>query len=185
MPVATSLGTPLCSYEIDEAGDLVVVDDRWCRFARENGAPEYADRAALYGRRLLSFISEPTTRLIYSALIARVAATGEPVSVSLRCDAPAFRRWLELEMTPRVDGGVCFTSRQTRGEPREAPFHVDAAEPRAAAMIRMCSWCNDIATPRGWLRAEEAVVGLELFAGRSVRSITHGICPACISRFDL
>jgi hypothetical protein len=185
MPATAPFATPLCSYEIDAAGDLVMVDDRWCRFAVDNGAPEYADRATLYGRRLLSFISEPTTRLIYSALIARVTATGVPVRVPLRCDAPAFRRWLELEMTPRGDGGICFTSRQTRGEPRQSPIHVDAGAPSAVAMIHMCSWCNDIDTPRGWIRAEDAVAVLELFGGTSVRAITHGICPACISRFDL
>jgi hypothetical protein len=185
MAVTAAVDAPLCSYEIDAAGDLVLVDDGWCHFARQNGAPAYADPAALYGRRLLSFISDPTTRLIYAALIVRVVATGTPLSVPFRCDAPAFRRWLQLDMTPRVDGGVRFTTRQTRGEPRDPPIQVDAAAPADAPMIRMCSWCNDVETPRGWARAEDAVAVLELFAGTRVRVITHGICPACVARFGM
>src|SRR3954470_1565216 len=84
MSPAASVTPSLCAYEIDAAGALVFVDDDWCRFAAENGAPEYADRAALYGRPLLSFISEPTTRLVYAALVNRVVATRTPVSIPFR-----------------------------------------------------------------------------------------------------
>jgi hypothetical protein len=144
MAVTPHHGSPICAFDIDAAGDLVVVDDGWCSFARDNGAPALADRAALYGRRLLAFISEPTTRSIYEALITRVIATGEAVRVPFRCDAPAFRRWLELEMTPRVEGGVRFTTRQLRGEPREPPLVVDAGAPAGAPLVRMCSWCKGV-----------------------------------------
>src|SRR5689334_20177001 len=97
-----SLGT-LCRYRTDERGRLVFVDDGWCAFARENDAPEYAVPDGLYGRDLLSFISEPTTRLIYSVLMQRVLEGQHSIALPFRCDAPATRRWLEMQMRP-ADG---------------------------------------------------------------------------------
>src|SRR3954462_12082937 len=100
----------LCCYRTDPDGKIIFVDEGWCAFARENGAPEYAVPEALYGRELLSFISEPTTLHIYSVLMQRVMNHRQWIKLPFRCDAPEVRRWLELEMRP-WEGGIEFRTR--------------------------------------------------------------------------
>ncbi|HET7695777.1 MAG TPA: hypothetical protein VFK57_08730 [Vicinamibacterales bacterium] len=176
----------LCRYATDGDGRLVFVDEAWCAFAAANDAPEYAAPERLYGRMLLSFISEPTTKLIYVALMQRVVEQRQPVSVPFRCDAPALRRWLELTMTARDDGGIDFVSRQLHSEPRDPPFDFRGAPHGASTLVRMCSWCKNVElSPDTWGTAEEAVRAFGLFGAASVPQVTHGICPPCVARFEL
>lgn len=174
----------LCRYRTDADGRLVFVDEGWCDFARENGAPEYAVPEALYGRDLLSFISEPTTLQIYSVLMQRVITDQQWVRLPFRCDAPGMRRWLALEMRP-ADGGVEFRTRELRIEPRPIPALFDGGPGRSATMVRMCSWCKQTEVePERWAPVEEIVSRLRLFGEREVPEITHGICPTCVGLFE-
>ena len=174
----------LCRYATDAEGRLVFVDRGWCEFALANAAADYAVPERLYGRALLSFISEPTTLHVYSVLMDRVAKSHETVVVPFRCDAPALRRWLALEMTPH-EGGVSFVTRQLRAEPRLVPFPFNRTGPRADVLMRMCSWCKDVElSPARWGPIEEAVATFALFREADVPGITHGICPACADLFQ-
>ena len=176
----------LCRYATDADGRLVSVDAAWCEFAQANGAPEYAEPDRLYGLPLLSFISDTTTKHVYSVLMQRVIDEREPVRIPFRCDAPALRRWMELTMTVRAGGGIDFVSRQLRAEPRIAPLAFDRAPLPHAPMLRMCSWCKNVELPRGrWDTLEQAVRELGLFGERAVPDITHGICPPCQTLFEL
>lgn len=173
----------VCTYDVDASGRISFVDEDWRAFAIANQALEYASVATLYGRPLLSFISEPTTRHIYALLMARVVDEQVTIRVPFRCDAPAMRRWYEMEMSPRPAGGVRFTSRVVRTEPRETLLHFDRAP--AGALVRMCSWCKTIDAGGGrWLKLELAVVQLGLFATADVPAVTHGICPPCVRLFE-
>ena len=177
-------GKTLCRYQTDADGHLVHVDQGWCDFALANDAAEYAVPDALYGRALLSFISEPTTQHVYSVLMNRVQNQHAVVVVPFRCDAPQLRRWLELKMTPH-EGGVAFATRELRTEQREAPFPFGRAGSRADLLLRMCSWCKDVeAQPGRWERIEDAVSHFALFREPEVPGITHGICPSCVALFE-
>jgi hypothetical protein len=177
----------VCRYDVDAAGCITFVDDGWRAFAAANGAPQYADTATLYGVPLFSFMSDNTTQHVYAVLMDRVRRDRVSVRVPFRCDSPTLRRWLELEMTPREDGGITFVSRQLRAEPREAVLTpADAADPaRADTLIRMCSWCKKVdAGAAGWLEVEHAVAELGLFVAPRPDIITHGICPECVQLFE-
>ena len=174
----------LCRYRTDAGGRLVFVDDGWCAFARENDAPQYAVRDGLYGRDLLSFISEPTTRLIYSALMQRVLERQHTIALPFRCDAPAIRRWLEMQMGP-AEGGVEFKTREIRVEARRPLLSFTRVAADGDAMVRMCSWCKQLELDGGrWVEAEDAVTAMQLFGDRAVPALTHGICPSCVSLFE-
>ena len=176
----------LCRYATDADGCLVFVDEAWCDFARANDAPQYAVPAALYGRPLLAFISESTTKHVYSVLMQRVIEERKVIRVPFRCDAPALRRWMELTMTARDDGGVDFVGRQLRAEPRRPPLAFHRPPHPSALMLRMCSWCKNVELPAGrWDTVEEAVRVLGLFGERGVPDITHGICPPCQALFEM
>jgi hypothetical protein len=174
----------LCRYRTDRDGRLVFVDRGWCEFAMENGAPEFAIPERLYGRPLLSFISDSTTLHVYSLLMQRVATRGESVTVPFRCDAPELRRWLELRMAPHPDG-IEFATRRLQEEPRRAPLRFDRPGTRADLLVRMCSWCKDVELePARWGPVEDAVRAFELFRDDDVPGITHGICPTCVDLLE-
>lgn len=178
----------MCRYDVDANGCITFVDEGWRQFAITNGAPHYADSASLYGRALLSFISDNTTRHVYAVLMDRVRAERAAVRVPFRCDSPGLRRWLELEMTPGDKGGIAFVSRELRSEPREpvpASSTAVAVPGVEAALIRMCSWCKRVdAGASRWLEIEQAITELGLFAEPRVDAITHGICPDCVQLFE-
>jgi hypothetical protein len=176
--------TPLCVYEVDADDRLVRVDDGWRRFARANGAPEYAEDAGLIGRPLLGFISDGTTKLIYDALLQRARSGGRPVDVPFRCDSPGERRWLEMRIAPLDGRALRFETFTVRTEPRDAAPLLDRSVPRSGPMLRMCSWCKDVDTAHGWQPIERAVTTLRVFGGETVPPITHGICPVCVTRFE-
>src|SRR6478672_1277449 len=158
----------MCRYEINADGRITFVDDEWCRFAVANGARQYADPAWLYGKPLLSFISDPTTRQLYALLMARVRASRSAVRVPLRCDAPALRRWLELEISPGADGGLTFASYELRTETRAPIPTFEAAAGGASALLRMCSWCKRVEAAAGhWQDIEDAIASLALFCAPS------------------
>jgi hypothetical protein len=173
--------TTLCRYTTDREGRLAFVDRGWCEFATANAAPpDYAIPERLYGRALLSFISDSTTLHVYSLLMERVLREKVPIVVPFRCDSPPERRWLELEMTPHEDG-IHFASRQVSVEPRPVPVPFDRPGTRADLLLRMCSWCKDVELAAGsWGPVEEAVKTFALFRDADVPGITHGICPSCV-----
>lgn len=174
----------VCRYRIDRDGRLTFVDRGWCDFAIENGAPDLAVPERLYGRPLLSFISDSTTLHVYSLLMERVAAQQETVVVPFRCDAPELRRWLQLEMAPHEDG-IEFAIRRLRTESRQAPLRFDQPGTRADLLVRMCSWCKDVELESNrWGPVEHAVRAFELFRDDDVPGITHGICPSCAKQFE-
>jgi hypothetical protein len=174
----------VCTYHVDAGDRLVFADEGWRAFARMNAAPGYADPSALYGQPLLSFISDPTTRHIYAGLLERVRREQLQIRVPFRCDAPSCRRWLELVMTPRPDGGVTFVSRELRTEPRREPVEIATAAPGGETFVRMCGWCKKVDAGGQWLEIEDAIVRLRLFSARETPSVTHGICPACVELFE-
>jgi hypothetical protein len=176
-------GDTLCRYRTDADGHLVFVDAGWRAFALANDAAEYAAPQGLYGRALLSFISEPTTRYIYSVLMQRVVNHHTIVLLPFRCDAPDERRWFELRMTPH-EGGIEFATRVLSTQPRTALIPAAAVGQRDA-MLRMCSWCKDVElAPGHWGSLEEAVTRFGLFRDTDPPSVTHGICQSCVGLFE-
>lgn len=174
----------MCRYHVDGRGRITFVDEGWRAFAAANAAPQFADTASLYGVPLLSFIGDSTTRQVYAVLMDRVRAEQVAVRVPFRCDAPALRRWMELELTPRPAGGVAFTSRELRTEPRDVVLAFDRPSAQGAELVRMCSWCKKVEAGAAWLPLELGVAQLGLFAGPDVPGVTHGICPECTRLFE-
>ena len=168
-------------YHIDQRDRIASVDDAWRAFAVENGAPQLAGDAVI-GQLLLSYITDAETSHLYQVLLQKLRKTGVPIRVPFRCDAPALRRFMELEMAADDAGGVRFTGRLLRLE-RRAPVNLlDPALQRGESLLRMCSWCKRIDVGGGvWLEVEDAIARLHLFDAAPLPQISHGMCDACFA----
>src|SRR5262252_7273062 len=86
------------SYWVALDGTLARLSDAWDTFAVENNAPELV-ATRVVGRSLWDFVHDTTTRNLYARMIAGVRV-GRTYRFPLRCDAPQFRRRLEMSLEP-------------------------------------------------------------------------------------
>jgi hypothetical protein len=171
-------------YELDSDLRIRSVDLAWSEFAVANGAPELVPPPGPVGQSVFTCIQDPTTADLYRRLFGSVLRTGRSVVLPFRCDSPALRRFLEMEILP---GGLFGLQVQTRVLRVEAQPHVallDPAARRAGALLRMCGWCKAVEVAGRWLDVAEAVVALRLFERDTMPGMTHGICPPCYDRAE-
>ena len=168
----------IVSYRIGGDNRFTWVSDEWEEFARENGA-EHLGSEQVLGRSLFAFISGAETEYIYYLLLDELRTVGRTVNVPFRCDSPALRRFMRLEMSPLPDQAVEFVSSLVREEPRpEVPF-LDTGAARTVDAMTICSWCKRVRVGRGWLDLESAVERLDLFRSRRLPQQNHCVCRHC------
>ncbi len=168
-----------CSYEVDDDLKIVAVDEAWSEFARANDGMDLLPPRPL-GRSLLSYIPDLPTAHVYGRLFDRIRQTGQPLSVPFRCDSPRLRRFLELRLEPRDEGGFRLSSVLLRAEPRPPVSLLERSRPRGTDMLLMCGWCKRVAIAEAWVEVEDAVSELKLFERKVLPDISHGICPGCL-----
>ena len=169
----------MVEYRIDYQGLLVYVSDSWTQFAIDNGSPDLVAERVL-GRPLRSFVSDSETRNLYQMILERVQATDAPVVVTLRCDSPSLRRFLQLTISPLPHQEIHFLIHTLRTEPRESISLLNSSTNRSNELLTICSWCKRVLLSQDrWVEVEEAVTRLELFYLDALPRLTHGICPAC------
>jgi hypothetical protein len=178
MDAVSETGTS-CTYEIDAELRIKAVDSAWAQFASANGAPELSVPPGPVGHPILSYISDSTTVQLYERLFERVRRTQRPLVFPFRCDGPAVRRFLEMEIGPGAESGLRLQTRVLRLEPRAPNVLLEADLPTSGELLPMCSWCKAVRTGSGWCEVEQAVVELRLFERELLPGITHGICPRC------
>ena len=166
------------AYEIDAEDRIIRVSPTWSPVALAAGAPGLQDDLVV-GRPLWDFITDPTTRQLYAAMLERARTVARPLAFGFRCDTPTERRLMQMRLTGMPAGGVAFEVRVIAVQARPAVALLDAGTPRRG-MVRMCSWCKRLPVPSGeWLEVEDAVKVLDLLDAAPLPAITHGICPQC------
>jgi hypothetical protein len=169
----------MMEYRIDRQGVLIYVSDSWTQFALDNASPDLVSERVV-GQPLLNFVSDSETRHLYEIILERVRNTGVSVVLTLRCDSPSLRRFLQLAMSRLPGQEIQFLSHTLRTEPRESVSLLDPSANRSNDFLKICSWCKRILLPEDrWVEVEEAVAQLELFCRDALPKLTHGICPAC------
>jgi hypothetical protein len=96
-------------YRVDADDIICYVDPHMVSFAKENGAP-HLTLNALVGQPLFGFIAGLETRHLSEVLMERVREYQRVVEVPFRCDAPAYRRFMRLRISPLADSGLQFES---------------------------------------------------------------------------
>lgn len=99
---------PAVSFGIDALDVIDVVNDEFVLVALEVGAPELADRRAMLGKKIWTFIRGHSTQSIYAAIIKTVRLRQREFRVSFRCDTPHLIRDLIMRVSPAANGGVGF-----------------------------------------------------------------------------
>lgn len=173
----------LVSYRVDADGVLLATGGDWNSFAEEAGAPELRSEFVV-GRPLDDFVSGRKTRTVYRALRARITDTGRPVTFPYRCDAPALRRWMMMEMRPLPGGVTLFRTWPTAVEPRRS-VQVHGRKKSDGRKALMCGWCKRVALGSAWYEIEDTLAREPLLDhGVSLR-VSHGICSRCTEHLDL
>lgn len=164
-------------YVIDEFDCLTEASGGYFGFAAEN---QFADAGSDIGRSLWDSVSDNTTRMVQKSLVRRVRRSGRSLVLPFRCDGPAVRRELSLEIGSRADIGWIQFSVQTRSE-EERPRQplLDPAEPRGDRSITMCSWCDRLMIGRSWVEIEYAAGEMGLMDGRDLPAIRYALCDRC------
>lgn len=170
-------------YRLNDRDEIVFVNAAWAEFAAANSRDERLAEAAVLGRSVWGFIGDPTTRLLYRDILARVRA-GVPARFPFRCDSPARRRRMEMSVSALPDGLIEFRSRVLSEEERPPQPLLDPDRPHAGGFVRVCGWCNMVDAGGRWAEVEEAVARLGLFDRSHLPRLSHGMCEACHARVD-
>jgi hypothetical protein len=166
------------SYEVDERLVLRRLGPGWDDFAIQNGAPELVSPFPL-GRPLWMFMDDATTVQLYELLFARVSRLRRAMTVPVRCDGAARRRFFALTIEPGPSGGFSISALLVRSEPRQPIRLFDRNARRRQESIAMCSMCQRLEVAGGWMEVEDAVTLLRLFERDDMPRLTHTVCESC------
>jgi hypothetical protein len=165
-------------YRLNRRDEFTYIDEKWGSFAAANDALDLLPGLVL-SRPLWDFISDETTAQLYREILRRARA-GHVARFGFRCDAPEYRRSMEMTVAGLGGGEVQFETRVLREERRPRQELLGRYAARAGDMLRMCGWCKRVDVGAGrWEEVEEAVRALCLFERQAMPPLTHGICEAC------
>lgn len=166
-------------YCLDAADRIVAVNDAWLEFARENDAL-HLTRVEVLKRSIWDFVSGLETQSIYQMIFSRVRTAQATVRIDFRCDAPALRRFMVMEVSPLAGNHVRLSCRVLRVESRPAIAWPAPGGGARHRMVAVCSWCKRVELrPGKWVEVEEAASLLETGTEEPDPSITHGFCAEC------
>jgi hypothetical protein len=131
---------------------------------------------AIVGHNLFQFIDGAEVRHLYKALAKRVLKTGRAINFAYRCDGPATRREMSMNLS-RDAGMVRYESALIR-ETRRA-CEIPRQTPGAATFVAICSYCQNYRFPvtsSVWKELEGLLMEKDL---PDQFRFTHSICPGC------
>jgi hypothetical protein len=114
-------------------------------------------------------------------LLRRVRGELGAVDLPFRCDGPAVRREMDINIAPQASGSFVVFSARLRTEERREEFQplLASETPRGEETLTMCGWCDRFLVEGDWVEVEEAVTRLGLFQLPEMPAISHGVCPDC------
>ena len=169
-------------YRIDRQGLLIYVSDSWTQFALDNSSPHLVSERVV-GKPLLSFVSDLETRHLYQVILKRVRTSEVPVVVTLRCDSPSLRRFLQLIISRLPGEEIRFLSHTLRTEPRESIPLLDPEHESVKRTPHDVQLVQTDSAPEGPMgRGGRSGDAMELFCLDALPKLTHGVCPACYPR---
>lgn len=173
----TDLPAESLSYRLDDRDRVVAVGGAWDSFALENDNPALVSSRVL-GRRLWDLIIDPDVRRVYEPLFRRVRERALEISFPFRCDAPHERRFLRMRLAIAEHGELVVESLLERKEHRQKQCYRKLAALSIAQSVVLCSRCNAVDTPDGWVEIERAVSGVMEATDQSPR-VMFAWCPDC------
>lgn len=169
-------------YRIDQNDFLIFFNAGWDLFAEEN------DSSHLIGenickRSIWGFIHDRETRHLHEALLHKVRSDRTILKLPFRCDSPALRRFMEMDILPLGEGRVEYRCRMIKIEAREpVPVLTGVG---GESFLRMCSWCKKVDVGgNSWFEIEDAIKILGLFLKDTLPGISHTMCEECVGGLE-
>ncbi len=169
-------------YRVDAADQLCFTNRRYDEFAESNDGNAALSTTVLH-RSLWDFITDPTTRHLYQKVLSSVRA-GRFIHFTFRCDSPACRRVMEMDVVLVERGDVEFRTRALSEEVRPPQQILRHHGGSPEVLLRMCAWCGGVDVGGDWVELEEAARRLRLFERSCPPAVTHGICESCFKKME-
>jgi len=169
------------AYVIDPTDRIRQVTPNWDAFAQTNGAPQLTLPAVL-DRSIWDYITGAGVRSLYHDLFQFVRRKNQPLTFSFRCDAPATRRFMEMQLVPNADGAITLRSRTLHVETRPPIALLTLPAHDGPDSLEICSFCKQAHLPDDtWAPLEDTITQLDLFGEIPIPDgITHSVCPTCL-----
>jgi uncharacterized CHY-type Zn-finger protein len=169
-------------YHIDNEGRIVYLSDEWQAFADENQASTLTPNHVL-NKHLNDFIADKKCRQLYDLLIDAARTSHRTIQFPYRCDSPAKRRFMNMEITQLDQCTTQLTSCVEREESRETVPLLDSSIERTSEFIVICGMCKKIRISSDeWLEVEKAIERLGLFNAEYLPQLTQSLCYECLER---
>lgn len=158
---------------LDADDTIAWVNPAWGRFARENGAPEVAERFGV-GQPYLGGVSGPL-RGFYADLFGLIRAERAPWEQLYECSSPSEFRQLHLRILPLDADGLLLEHSICIRRPQQHTPHPghDAAYRDRHGILLQCSNCRRVRHEGGgwhWV---------EPWVRRPPPATSHGLCGPC------
>lgn len=167
-------------FRVDKNDKLVDFSSNWNSLVFDAKAPELKD-SIIIGMSLYDFIDGDSTRMYIESIIQYARTLKEVVQRPYRCDTPAFKREMVMELIPFPNGDVVLRHKLLS----QSPWHYNLKIARGNDEILnldRCSICNDIRYKNRWIMQDD-LVSLEPEFESKVLSIFYTVCPRCNKLF--
>ena len=165
-------------YCVDRTDTIVEIGGSWDRFAEMSGAMDLFAHKVI-GTGLLSHISGDVTQSFVAAALDAARVLNARRVMPYRCDAPRFKRFMEMKVEPVPSGLLRVSHRLIRTERFPYELNFKASATGGNPTIR-CSLCGRISAADGWLEPEEASL-LGLVRTGDVNQVIYTVCEPCKS----
>ncbi len=167
-------------YRVDANDKIVSVNDAFLAFGDENSLPD-ARPEAFIGKSIWDFITDHTTRHLYQVAFDQVRRLQKSIALPFRCDSPAQRRHMRIQISCMTQGALQATSWIVHIEDTTRKPLLETPPSHGDELLKMCSWCKRVLVKDQWLDLEDAVDILSLFSGGKLPNISHCACQPCAS----
>lgn len=150
------MSNPTIIYKIDSNDTLADLNELWDQFATENDAADFLSQN-IQGRSLWDYIYDLDTRHLYEAILKHVRQHDIMLQFPYRCDSPAFKRFMHMEIYPDQNGKIIFQNEITRIEPRNQKVYYHFVSMGRRMFLRLCSVCLRVKHDNVWHEIEDAL----------------------------
>ena len=169
-------------YEVDAANRIVSISESWQEFADNNKA-NHLTATSVLEKSVLDFVADARSRHLYQLLIDKTRNRRETIKFHFRCDSPAIRRFMLMQISPLQEGNVEFKSCIVREEERRPVMLLEQGVSRSDEILAICGWCKKIKLEsQDWVEVENALEQLGLFSDTLLPKLSHVICPTCFDK---
>jgi len=170
-------------YRIDDADQIVYVNNAWESFAVDNdGMPSCAFSRLKYAI-IWDELADAETRMIYRTIFSKARDSGHSVAFQLHCDSADTIRILKSTVIPLPQNWIEVRFELVEEKKRD-PDAVQQLYGDDRGIITMCSYCGDLKDAQGnWQAIETEITTLDLFKQSILPQISHGICRTCKKDF--